>query len=184
MNENSSISELKGIGEKTEQYFHKLGVKTIGDLLRYYPRGYDVYEAPALIENAQTGMTSTISGIISAKPQVGGSRNMQITTISVKDSSGILKVVWFRMPFLKNTLEKGQEILLRGRIIEKKGQRMMEHPEIFSPIQTYESKLDTLQPIYPLTSGLTNNAMIKAMKQAIEYLDLSQDFIWLNIIMQ
>lgn len=177
MNEKSRISELKGIGEKTEQLFHKIGVRTIGDLLRYYPRGYDVYEPPVLIADVETGKTSTISGVISAKPQVGGNPHMQITTISVKDDSGILKVVWFRMPFLKNTLVKGQGIILRGRIIEKKGQRMMEHPEIFSPAETYDAKLDTLQPIYPLTSGLTNNAVTKAMRQALEYLDLSQDFL-------
>ena len=119
MNEKSSISELKGIGEKTEQLFHKIGVRTIGDLLRYYPRGYDVYEAPVPISEAEMGKTSTVSGIISAKPQVGGNKNMQITTISVKDASGILKVVWFRMPFLKNTLVKGQDIILRGRVVEK-----------------------------------------------------------------
>ena len=177
MNEKSSISELKGIGEKTEQLFHKIGVRTIGDLLCYYPRGYDVYEAPVPISEAETGKTSTISGVISAKPQVGGGKNMQITTISVKDDSGMMKVVWFRMPFLKNTLVKGQEIILRGRCIEKKGQRFMEHPELFSPVQTYETKLDTLQPIYPLTAGLTNNFIVKAMRQALEYLDLSQDFL-------
>lgn len=184
MNEKSSISELKGIGEKTEQLFHKIGVRTIGDLLRYYPRGYDVYEEPIRISEVESGKTYTISGIISAKPQVGGNRNRQITTISVKDGSGILKVVWFRMPFLKNTLVKGQDIILRGRVIEKKGQRMMEHPEIFYPAQTYETKLDTLQPIYPLTAGLTNNAIVKAMKQALEYLDLSQDFLPNNIRMK
>lgn len=175
MNEKSKIRELKGIGEKTEQLFHKIGVQTVGDLLRYYPRGYDVYEAPVQISDAEVGKTCTISGSISAKPQVGGNKNMQITTISVKDDSGIMKVVWFRMPFLKNTLVKGQEIILRGRVIEKKGQRIMEHPELFSPANTYDAKLDTLQPIYPLTAGLTNHAIEKAMRQALEYLDLSQD---------
>ena len=175
MNEKSKIRELKGIGVKTEQLFHKIGVQTVGDLLRYYPRGYDVYEAPVQISETEAGKTYTILGSISAKPQVGGNQNMQITTISVKDDSGIMKVVWFRMPFLKNTLVKGQEIILRGRVIEKKGQRIMEHPELFSPTNTYDAKQDTLQPIYPLTAGLTNRAIEKAMRQALEYLDLSQD---------
>ena len=177
MNEKSRISELKGIGEKTEQLFKKIGVKTIGDLLHYYPRGYDVYENPVQISETEAGRTCAISGIISAKPQTGGNKNMQITTISLKDASGIMKIVWFRMPFLKNTLTTGQEIILRGRVIEKKGQKLMEHPELFSPAIAYDAKLDTLQPIYPLTAGLTNNIIVKAMKQALEYLDLSQDFL-------
>lgn len=44
MNEQSGVGELKGIGEKTEKLFQKLGVFTVGDLIRYFPRGYDVYD--------------------------------------------------------------------------------------------------------------------------------------------
>ena len=53
----------------------------------------------------------------------------------------------------------------------------MEQPEIFYPSASYEEKLNTLQPNYALTAGLTNNAVVKAMKQAIFYLDLKQDFL-------
>ena len=49
MNEQSEIRNLKGIGAKTEELFHKMGIFTIGDLLRYYPRGYDVYEEPVSV---------------------------------------------------------------------------------------------------------------------------------------
>lgn len=177
MNERSKISELKGIGEKTEQLFQKIGVHTIGELLRYYPRGYDVYEEPVLISETVAGSVATISGMISAKPQVGGNKGMQMTTISLKDSSGVIKAIWFRMPFLRNTLVKEQELILRGRIIEKRGQKILEHPEIFYPKESYDEKLHTLQPLYPLTAGLTNNTILKAMKQSIQYLDLSQDFL-------
>ena len=55
MNEQSRISELKGIGEKTEKLFQKMGVYTIGDLLRYYPRGYDVYEEPVSVGELEEG---------------------------------------------------------------------------------------------------------------------------------
>lgn len=53
----------------------------------------------------------------------------------------------------------------------------MEQPEIFYPSELYEEKINTLQPNYALTAGLTNNAVVKAMKQAISYLDLKQDFL-------
>ena len=49
MNEKSRVRELKGIGEKTEKIFQKLGIDTVGDLIRYFPRSYDVYEAPISI---------------------------------------------------------------------------------------------------------------------------------------
>lgn len=49
MDEDSSIREIKGIGEKTEALFQKLGVNTAGDLLRFYPRAYDIYEDPVTV---------------------------------------------------------------------------------------------------------------------------------------
>ena len=55
MNERTGIGELKGIGEKTEKLFHRLGVYTVGDLLRHYPRGYDIYEAPVPIDDLTEG---------------------------------------------------------------------------------------------------------------------------------
>lgn len=177
MNENSKISDLKGIGDKTEALFAKAGVRTVGDLLRFYPRGYDIYEAPVSIGEAEEGKICTITGAIYGKVQVSKSRNMQVTTLYLKDITGTMKVIWFRMPFLRNTLSKGGVVTLRGRIVRKRDSLVMEHPEIFYPSARYKEKQNTLQPIYPLTAGLTNNAVKKVMKQAIEYLDLTQEFL-------
>lgn len=177
MNEQSKISELKGIGEKTEKLFQKMGVYTVGDLLRYFPRGYDVYEAPVSIGELEEGKVSTVTGVIYGRVQLGGGRNMQVTTACLKDVTGTLKVIWFRMPFLRNTLKSGSMLTVRGRMVNRKGQLFMEHPEIYNPPESYEKKLDTLQPVYPLTGGITNNAVVKAVEQALQYLDLRQEFL-------
>lgn len=177
MNEQSKISELKGVGEKTEKLFRKMGVYTVGDLLRYFPRGYDVYEKPVSIGELEEGKISAVKGTVYGRVQVGGSRNMQVTTAYIKDLTGTLRVVWFRMPFLRNTLKSGSVVIVRGRVIDKKGKFVMEHPEIFSPPEEYESKQNTLQPIYPLTAGITNKAVLKAVRQAMENLDLTRDFL-------
>lgn len=177
IDEYSKISTLKGIGEKTESLFHKARIRTVGELLRYYPRGYDVYEDPVPISEAQEGRTVTVTGAIFGRVQVSGSRNMQITAMHIRDLTGTLKVIWFRMPFLRNTLAKGGVITLRGRIVCKRDGLVMEHPEIFYPSSKYEEKRHTLQPVYPLTAGLTNNAVKKAVMQSLEYLDLRQDFL-------
>lgn len=184
MNEYSKISELKGIGEKTEKLFQKVGVYTVGDLVRYYPRGYDVYEAPVSVGEIEEGKVCAVSGVIYGRVQVGGSRSRQITTAYIKDVTGVLKVIWFRMPFLRNTLQSGMRITVRGRVINKKGTFLMEHPEIYSPADSYQNKLNTLQPIYPLTASLTNNKVAKAMRQALEYLDLKQEFLPSDIRMK
>ncbi|MEG0720407.1 MAG: ATP-dependent DNA helicase RecG [Lachnospiraceae bacterium] len=176
MNESSNIKELKGIGEKTESLFQKLGVYTVGDLLHYFPRGYDVYEEPVTIGELEEEKVMTVTGALYGKVTVSGNRNMQVTTAYVKDLTGTLKVIWFRMPFLRHTL-KGGVITLRGRIINRKGVLVMEHPEIFYPSIQYEQKKNTLQPIYPLTVGITNHTILKAMEQAIAFLNPNRELL-------
>lgn len=171
MDVHTKISALKGIGEKTEKIFQKAGIYTVGDLIQYFPRGYDVYEEPVAISELEEGRTMTVTGAIYGRVQVGGNPKMQITTLYLKDITGTLKVVWFRMPFLRSTLSKGGVITLRGRIIRKKDGLVMEHPEIFYPSSRYAEKQDSLQPIYPLTAGMTNNAVIKAVHQVLDTAD-------------
>ena len=83
MNERTGIGELKGIGEKTEKLFHRLGVYTVGDLLRHYPRGYDIYEAPVPIDDLTEGRIQTVSGLLSGAVQVSPNRKMPVTTVKV-----------------------------------------------------------------------------------------------------
>jgi len=177
MNEYSKIRELKGIGEKTDKLFQKLNIHTVGDLLHYYPRSYDIYESPIPISEIREGTIATITGTIYGKVQVNNVKNLHITSIHVKDLTGVIKATWFRMPFLKNTLGRGGVITLRGRVVERRGSLCMEQPEIFFPSATYNEKVNTMQPIYPLTTGLSNNVIMKAMKQAIQYLDLRREFL-------
>ncbi len=175
MIDKTSIKELKGVGEKTQKLFGKVGVDTVGDLIRYYPRGYDVYEDPVPVSELEEGRTQTVSGAIYGRVQVSGTAKMQITTLHVKDLTGTLKVVWFRMPFLRSTFAKGGAVTLRGRVVRKRDGLVMEHPEIFYPCEKYADRLNTLQPLYGLTSGLTNNAVMKAVRQALDGMDLAAD---------
>lgn len=181
MKENERICSLKGIGEKTEGLFHKLGVYTVGDLVRYFPQGYNVYEPPVLISELEENHVMTVGGAIYGKVQVGGNPKLQVTTLYVKDLTGTLKVIWFRMPFLKNMLAGGGQIILRGKVVRKGDGLLMEHPEIFYPSTKYQEKLDSLQPVYSLTKGLTNNGIQKAVKQALLAVEFSGDTLPENI---
>ena len=175
MIEQTNIAELKGIGEKTQKLFAKVGIETVGDLIRYYPRGYDVYEEAVPIGELEEGKVQTVTGMIFGRVQVSGSRKLQVTTLMLKDLTGTLKVIWFRMPFLRNTFAKGGAVTLRGRVVSGKQVLTMEHPEIFYPSEKYEEKKDTLQPVYGLTTGLTNHMVAKAVQQALSGLNLSKE---------
>lgn len=177
MTEGTPIREIKGIGEKTEKLFEKLNIYTAGDLLRYYPRGYDVYEEPVPVSEVEEGKICTVTGAIFGRVQVAGNRRLPVTTLHVRDLTGTLKAVWFRMPFLRNTFSGGGAVTLRGRVVRKGRELAMEQPEIFYPPEKYEEKSGTLQPIYGLTKGLTNNGVSKAVGQVLKNLDLSREVL-------
>lgn len=175
MIEQTKIRELKGIGEKTEKLFEKIEIRTAGDLLRYYPRDYDVYEEPVQIRDIEEGRVAAVRGEIVGRVQLSGNRRMQVTTAQIRDASGTLRVVWYNMPFLRNTLAGKNPIILRGRILAKKTGLVMEHPQIYDPQEKYDEKLHTMQPVYGLTSGLSNNTVVKAVRQVLEGLDLRKE---------
>ena len=171
----SKIINIKGIGDKTAALFNKVGVETVGDLLEYFPRTYDVYEEPIPISEIEEGKTVAVTGAVYGNITVAGSKNLQITTLYLKDLTGTLKVIWYRMPFLRNSLRGAKSLTLRGKVTRKKDILVMEQPEIFNTLELYEKKCDTLQPVYALTKGLTNNMVIKAMAQAVKYVDGVED---------
>lgn len=177
MDENSKIIELKGVGEKTNTLFQKMNLYTVGDLVRYYPRKYELYEDAVPISQVEEGSVVTVTGFIFGKVQSSTMKNLQVTSIQVKDETGSMKAVWFRMPFLRNTLKSGGVITLRGRVVSKRNVLQLEHPEIFYPSATYDEKKNTMQPVYPLINGMTNHMMMKTMKQAVSELDLKREFL-------
>ena len=177
MNEHSPVREIKGIGEKTEKLFQKMGVYTAGDLLRYYPRSYDIYEAPVPVSELEEGTVAAVEGCVFGSVQVSPNRKLQTVSALIRDLTGTLKVLWFRMPFLRNTLRSGSRIIVRGRVVNKRGGLVMEHPEIFQPVEKYQEKLNTMQPVYPLTAGLSNLTVMKAVREALEHIHLQRETI-------
>ena len=53
----TNIQNIKGIGEKSAALFAKLNIHTVGDLLRFYPRGYETFKSPITVNDAVEGET-------------------------------------------------------------------------------------------------------------------------------
>ncbi len=177
IDESSSVGELKGIGEKTEALFNKLGVFTVGDLIRLYPKRYDVYEKPVCVSDAKEGMLCAVTGAVCSAPKTSRYNNMTVTTAYIRDITGELKAVWFRLPYIQGKLQSGTVVTLRGRVAKRRGSLRMEQPRIFFPSSSYAQVEDKLLPVYPLTAGLSGNVVAKSVKNALQYLDLKKDLL-------
>ena len=172
----SPITSIKGIGEKTATLFHRVGVHTVGELLSYYPRTYDVYEEPVTFANLKMEQTQAVTGFLRKAPSVTKAKRYAVTTVVLEEFGEYLHLTWFNMPFLKNTLLPGSTYIFRGRVRKKKGRLVMEQPEYFTP-EAYKEKLNTMQPIYGLTSGLSNKTVAKAVKQALDGRNLNPEYL-------
>lgn len=176
MNDKTPLRELKGVGEKTEKLFQKIGITTAEELLRYYPRTYDIYEEPVEIASAEEDKTVSIRATIATGIYINQIRNLQVLTTTVADASGRLPVAWFNAPYLRGTLKKGSVFILRGKIIRKKGRPQMEHPEIFTPA-AYEEIIHSMQPVYGLTKGLSNKMITKLVRQILDTRPLHGEYL-------
>ena len=173
MNEFTNISTLKGMAKKPAQLFGKLEIYTIGDLLKYFPRSYDVYEDPIPIKEVEEGHVVTVSGAVFRR---GAVRWKSTIRYLVKILPEQFRLYGFVCP-LRHTFSGRMPVILRGRAVNKRGRLILEHPEIFQPPSSYENKKDTLQPVYPLTNGITNHTIMKAVRQALEQIDLQPEFL-------
>lgn len=176
MNDKTPLRELKGVGEKTEKLFQKIGITTAEELLRYYPRTYDIYEEPVEIASAEEDKTVSIRATIATSIYINQIRNLQVLITTVADASGRLPVAWFNAPYLRGTLKKGSVFILRGKIIRKKGRPQMEHPEIFTPA-AYEEIIHSMQPVYGLTKGLSNKMITKLVHQILDTRPLHGEYL-------
>lgn len=199
MEKSSAIGAIKGIGAKTEQLFHNLGVYTIGDILLHYPKDYDklppltpiediptfiaseaIFTIPATEEErgaeGRPQITAAVAARIDKMPFVRAARNMQVTSLALQEQGVKLELVWFRMPYLKSTLKVGTWFVFLGKLVQKGKLYHMEQPQIYTP-EKYHSMQNCLWPCYPLTAGLGKNKLSQTIRQVLEELDLSVDYL-------
>ena len=180
MDRNASVGTLKGIGEKTSALFEKLDIHTVNELLHYYPKNYDSYEPPCNIESLKTGQTCTVKVTIAKSAQMKKVKNLTIISAYASDDTGMIKVTWFNMPFLRNTIKQGAHMILRGRVVKTKYEITMEQPAIYKADE-YMKLCGSRQPVYALTAGLSNKTVVKAVKQALSAVGPEKEYMPENI---
>ncbi|MDD6211909.1 MAG: ATP-dependent DNA helicase RecG, partial [Clostridiales bacterium] len=174
MKEEDSVSILKGIGEKSRDTLASMGILTVGDLLHHYPLRYDSYDEIRDIDSLREGETVIVCGRILSEPKVWRSKNMTLTSVVLGDETGELLLTWFRMPYLKNSLRRGEQKIVRGKISRKRNQLVMDQPTILGE-EEYEEKKTSLQPVYLVSGRISVKMMSKLIRQALDRLDLRRE---------
>ncbi len=174
MNNQQPVDSLKGIGEKTAQLFEKMEIRTLDDLLHNYPRAYDTFREPGVIGELKEGQICAVDGYLKSGASGRHFGSLSIVTASVSDLTGKLKLVWYHMPYLKNTLKAGSHYIFRGKVLKKNGSLTMEQPQIYRP-EAYADLMCRMQPVYAQTKGLGNKTIASAVEQALAVRVMEKD---------
>lgn len=177
-----SITYLSGVGPKRAELFNKLGVRTVKDLLYHLPRSYMDFTSPVSINEAALDEYSVIrcKAVKKRSPDLIR-KNMKIFRILFTDDEADVTAVIFNSVYLYNQIKEGKWYYLYGRLTGN-----LTTKEISSPIIFEADSEDKIQPIYPLTQGLSVGIIRRCMKNALMQLEnescetLSRDFIEKN----
>lgn len=161
-----SITVLKGIGEKTAALFSRMGVTDVEGLLRFYPRDYDRIEEVSKISELKEGTRAVVRGTIGSGVSERKAGRLTLSLCQAVDESGKLQLSFFNMPYIKKVLKKGAVYYLRGRVHRRGAGFVMEQPLLLSPAD-YEKQRGKLLPVYPLTTGLNQKTIRKAVAQVL-----------------
>lgn len=142
------IGAVPGVGDKTIKSYDRLGIKTVGDLLRWYPRRYIDAKNPFPIGNSPYGIPVAIRGRVKRADQKYSQRTrIKMTEVIMEDGTGELVVRWFNQPYLMKRFIPGSEWTLVGEIQYFGGKRTMASPTVEDAPGVF--------PVYPQTEGLT-----------------------------
>ncbi|HRT30882.1 MAG TPA: ATP-dependent DNA helicase RecG [Anaerolineae bacterium] len=148
------VTTLPGVAQKRAAYLEKLGVRTIADLLHYYPRRYEDYSQLKTIDHLEYGELVTV---IATVWEAGGREvrpGLYLFRAIVGDGTGTLEVTWFNNRFLEGRLKAGMQIELRGRVGEHLGRLTMASPE-WGPVGRNDLEEGRIASVYSLPEGLT-----------------------------
>lgn len=174
----ASITTLKGINRGLAPKFEKMGVKTIRELLYFFPRRHIDYSKTKLISELEPEEEQTIVAIVWEASQKILANRRRATEAVVGDESGNIRVIWFNQPYLAKMLPTNSRVVLSGRVELFHGRKVLVSPEW--ELLESEELIHTgrLVPVYPLTAGLSPRTVRRLVKAALDYgLPALDDFL-------
>jgi ATP-dependent DNA helicase RecG len=154
MNISYPLSEIKGVGDKTDEALRRAGLKTIGDLIEYLPRTYDDYENQTSITELQPGKVSILARCEKIETKMVR-RGLKLTTATLADDSGKVQAVWFNQPYRIAQLQSGEQFLFSGDFEFNYNRYQLTNPSVEKfKSETTAIEGDTIVPVYRSVKGV------------------------------
>lgn len=183
------FQEIKGITTPIKKKLNKLGIKTLYDLFYYFPRGYENSAVYKKIKDVKDMEAVVLKGkILSIQRRYINTKKLMVVA-SFADETGVIELIWFNNRYIYSNISSGDELVISGKI-KRTSKIQIINPSYKKSINVSELKDEVeLEPIYQLTSGLTQKKLREIMSKMIDkYSNLLQeniplDFLYTNKIM-
>ena len=171
------ITMLKGIGPTKAKQFANLNIFTLGDLICHFPRGYEDRTKLLPIEKLEPEKSACFKAMVMNTPRTAHIRKgLDLTKVQVADTTGRLNLTFFNNKYVSEQLQYGREYIFYGAVSGDFIGYSMTNP-VFESLDSQPVTTRRVLPIYPLTAGLSNAAMLKAVRQALAICDTPPEII-------
>ena len=163
---NTDIRYIKGVGEARAKSLAKLGITDLRSLLSYFPRAYDDRRAYKKIADLIPGENACVCAVIAGEPKLSRIRKgLDLVKLRAVDETGALELTYFNQSYLKNTFHTGDAYVFFGR-----AEGTPSRPQMTNPLFEREGAhqiTGRIMPIYPLTAGISQSMLCKAVEQSL-----------------
>lgn len=159
------LTQLKGVGPELAKKFAKLGLKTVGDLIDYYPRRYDDYSTLTPIGDLEPGQVTIQAHITQVKGRYVR-RGMHVTEATATDASGSVRLVWFNQPYREQALKRDQEYYISGNFAFSSQRLAITNPAM-ELVSDFPVNTARIIPMYRETKGLVSRQIRTALGQVM-----------------
>ncbi len=161
------VTILKGIGTARAAQFAQLNIFTLQDLICHFPRGYEDRTQLVRIDRLEPDRPACFRAMVVGAPRTAHVRKgLDITKVQVADPSARLNLTFFNRKFSADQLQYGQEYYFYGAVSGDFVGYNMASP-VFEPVDSPPVQTRRIMPVYPLTAGLSNAALMRAVQQAL-----------------
>ena len=171
------ITLLKGIGPTKAKQFQNLNIYTLGDLICHFPRGYEDRTKLVTVASLEADVPACFKAMVMNTPRTNHIRKgLDLTRVQVADHTGRLALTFFNNKYAAETLQYGREYIFYGALNGDFSGYSMTNP-VFEPLDSPPVTTRRVLPVYPLTAGLTNSAVLKAVRQALALCDTPPEIL-------
>ena len=165
------ITILRGVGPARAELFHNLNIYTLEDLICHYPRGYEDRTRLVPICQLEVDRPACFQAVVMNTPRTAHIRKgLDLTRVQVADTTGRLNLTFFNSRYAEQNLHYGETYIFYGTVTGDYGGYGMTNPVFESPSSQGVATRRIL-PIYPLTAGLNNAAIVRCVQQALAICD-------------